>query len=403
MSDFQVLVQPIFIKEHPNADALELGNIGHRDGWQVVVRKGQFKTGDLVAYIGENSVVPEWVLKQYGFWNEEAGKGLLAGTKGDRVKGVKLRGEFSLGICIPVKEVSLGWDDEEKVVRTAYELQDTYVSEGEDVTELLGVTKYEPPIPVHMAGQVFNAGTSVGVNYDIEDIKNFPNVFVEGEEVQMTAKLHGTNCQIVVLTQEGAHTYLNMGHQLTDWIVVETSAGVGYVTVASKGQGAQGLFFKNNEANAGNLYLNATRQYWETIVDAAILHGHECMSIVGEVFGGSVQDGFNYGLKTPELRIFDVYSGFRGQGGYADDDGLDGYCNTTGVPRVPVLYRGPFSYAKLDELANAPEDGLPGVKHIREGVIVKPVEERRDPKLGRVALKHRSIAYMSRKGGTEYS
>lgn len=102
MSNFEVKVQKIYIKPHPNADALELGNIGSPDGWQVVVKKGQYKTGDLVAYIGENSVVPEWVLRKYGFWNEEKNIGMLAGSKGDRVKAVRLRQEFSLGICIPL-------------------------------------------------------------------------------------------------------------------------------------------------------------------------------------------------------------------------------------------------------------------------------------------------------------
>jgi hypothetical protein len=53
-------------------------------------------------------------------------------------------------------------------------------------------------------------------------------------------------------------------------------------------------------------------------------------------------------------------------------------------------------------LANAAEDQFE-CKHIREGVIVKPIEERYDLVLGRVALKHRSIAYMCRKGGTEFS
>jgi RNA ligase (TIGR02306 family) len=102
MSNFEVKIQKIFVKSHPNADKLEIGNIGSPDGWQVVIGKGLYQTGDLVAYIGENAVVPEWVLKKYGYWNEEKGKGMLAGSKGTRVKAVRLRDEFSLGIVIPL-------------------------------------------------------------------------------------------------------------------------------------------------------------------------------------------------------------------------------------------------------------------------------------------------------------
>ncbi|MEM2159401.1 MAG: hypothetical protein QXN55_00415 [Candidatus Nitrosotenuis sp.] len=179
MSNFEVKVQRIFIRPHNNADALELGNIGSPDGWQVVVKKGQYETGDLVAYIGENAVVPEWVLKKYGFWNTEKDIGMLAGSKGNRVKAVRLRGEFSLGICIPNEEV----------------VSDDYTAvlglEGENVADILGVTKYEPPIPTQLTGEVFNLGQHLTVDYDIENIKNYPNVLVEGEEVQVTEKIHG--------------------------------------------------------------------------------------------------------------------------------------------------------------------------------------------------------------------
>lgn len=104
MSTFEVKVQPIFIKPHPNADKLELANIGSPEGWQVVVAKGRFKSGDLCVYIGENAVVPEWVLKHYGYWNDEKNIGLLAGSRGDRVKAVRLRNEFSLGIVLSLSK-----------------------------------------------------------------------------------------------------------------------------------------------------------------------------------------------------------------------------------------------------------------------------------------------------------
>jgi hypothetical protein len=172
MSTFSVKVRKIEILPHPNADALELAKV---DDYHCVVKKGQYKTGDLVVYIPEAAIVPEWILKKYGFWNEKENKGMLAGSKGDRVKAIKLRGELSLGIVIPV---------------SALNNSDLHV-EGVDVAEELGIVKYEPPIPVHMAGEVFNAGTRLTVNYDIENIKAWPDVFEDGEDVVVTEKIHG--------------------------------------------------------------------------------------------------------------------------------------------------------------------------------------------------------------------
>jgi RNA ligase (TIGR02306 family) len=154
--------------------------------------------------------------------------------------------------------------------------------------------------------------------------------------------------------------------------------------------------------------LNGTRQYWEAITNYALVMGtdgnFECITVVGEVFGGAVQTGFDYGLKAPEFRVFDVYIGYRGRGFWLDDKVLDNFCNLTGITRVPLVYRGPYSRELARKLANDPESALPNVKHVREGVVIKPVVERRDPVLGRVVVKTRSDAYMTRKGNhTDYN
>ena len=68
---------------------------------------------------------------------------------------------------------------------------------------------------------------------------------------------------------------------------------------------------------------------------------------------------------------------------------------------VPTLYRGPFSEETLLSLT----DGATalGGKHVREGVVVKPVQERESAELGRVILKNVSGDYLTRKGGTEFN
>lgn len=107
-------IQPI-----PNADKIELAII---DGWQCVISKEDgFKIGDLVVYIEIDSVLPDRpefeFMRKYKF----------------RVKTIKLRGQVSQGLVLP-----LGILDKVHYLGV-YEKK-----EGEDVTESLGIKKYDP-------------------------------------------------------------------------------------------------------------------------------------------------------------------------------------------------------------------------------------------------------------------
>ena len=101
-----------------NADAIECATIL---GWHVVVKKGEFKVGDLCVYCEIDSVLPP--REEFSFLAPKY-----------RIKTVRLRGQISQGICFPLS--ILPPDD-----------QDILSTEGTDVTELLGITKYDPPVP----------------------------------------------------------------------------------------------------------------------------------------------------------------------------------------------------------------------------------------------------------------
>jgi len=381
MATFAVSVTKIFIKPHSNADALELGNVGSPDGFQVVVKKGLYQSGDVIAYIGENAVVPDETLKRYGFWNEEKNIGMLAGNSGNRVKAIKLRGEFSLGIIIPMVEQ----DGKYRLKYDPAYLTDAnvYYNIGDDVSARLGVTKYEPQIPTQMAGEVWNA-TGYTLKYDIENFKNFPDVLQPGEHVFITEKLHGTWCCF------GYHP------------------DVDHPIITSKGLSAKGLAFKMNEANNDNLYIRAFHGLtWllapngKTLLDRARdIFGDQPIYIVGEVYGRGVQD-LHYGESTPRFRAFDIYLGTPGQGHYVDSCDLMKYCESMDVDTVPVLYWGPFDKQIMLEHTNGKDFND---NHIREGIVIKPSPERRNEQIGRVVLKSISDDYLLRKNkdATEY-
>lgn len=384
MSTFSVKVRKIEILPHPNADALELAQV---DDYRCVVKKGQYKSGDLVVYIPEAAVVPEWVLKQYNFWNEKENKGMLAGSDGNRVKAIKLRGELSQGIVIPViTDYPNGLPYGQCAVRDEIN-NDAFMNIGDDVAQWLGITKYEPPIPVHMAGEVFNAGTHLTVNYDIENFKAFPTVLQEGESVVMTEKIHGTFCGVTIVPEKDGTA--DMFH--------------GRILVYSKGLGAQGLCFKANERNDGNVYVRALKS---SGVFERLLHLFNDITVpvfvLGEVYGPNVQDGFSYGNDLT-FRVFDMGAGYRGEQMYWDYQLVVNEAYLLGVQTVPLVYNGPFSKEKMLELTSGKETVSGQEKHMREGVVVKPTRERRDEKLGRVILKSVSAEYLTRKGGTEYN
>jgi RNA ligase (TIGR02306 family) len=96
MSTFKVTAEKLVIHPHPNADALELAQVGL---YRAVVPKGQYKTGDVAIYIPEQAVLPDELIEEIGL------TGRLAGKDKNRVKAVRLRGELSQGIVCRPKAV----------------------------------------------------------------------------------------------------------------------------------------------------------------------------------------------------------------------------------------------------------------------------------------------------------
>ena len=86
-------------------------------GWELVAKKGEFKPGDMVVYVEVDSILPE--RPEFEFMRERK----------FRVKTIKLRGQVSQGICFPLS-----------ILPTVGLL----LKEGSDVTELLGIKKYDP-------------------------------------------------------------------------------------------------------------------------------------------------------------------------------------------------------------------------------------------------------------------
>lgn len=355
MSTLRVTAERLTIHDHPNADALELAQVGL---YRAVVAKGAYRTGDFALYIPEQSVLPDALIAELGL------TGRLAGAAANRVKAVRLRGELSQGIvCRPA---ALDGTDLAQA------------ASGEaDFAGVLGITKWVPPIPVSMSGDVESAPDLLPW-IDIENLKRYPGVFAPGEPVVITEKLHGTACAL---------TYV---------------AATGQVLVTSKGLGAQRLALKES---AQNLYWRAAHGHGLPAVAAALAErlGATRVALYGEVYGSGVQD-LGYGADgrggVPGYAAFDVAAEIDGAVRWLDPaESLP----EGALPLVPRLHAGPFDLDVVLELARGAETVSGRGLHLREGVVVRAAADRHSPVLGgRAIAKVVSDAYLTRKGGTEF-
>jgi RNA ligase (TIGR02306 family) len=378
MSTFEVAVTRVSaIEPIPDADAIELAVIGD---YRSVVRKRTVSVGSLVVYIPEGAVVPDLLLRSIGL------EGKLAGSKKNRVKAMKLRGCLSQGLIYPVdsgEDVSgpfLTLPTEDGIGTMLP------VHEGQNVAADLGIIKWEPPVPVHMSGEVYSAGQMLTVAFDVENFKKYPSILQDGEEVVFTEKLHGTFCGVGIVPESFSRPEHIMNR----------------IVVFSKGLGADGLCFKDNDANMNNIYVKTLRTMGVFDQLLKFENVDYPVFILGEVFGKGVQD-LEYGI-PPSFRAFACVRGFRGQQAYADWVVVEQIAETLGISTVPVLYKGPFSRSVMELYTSGTEQASGLGAHMREGIVMVPTTERVDPIIGRVALKSVSEAYLLRKGNaTEFS
>ena len=354
MSNWKVSKEKINLFTHSNADQLMLGRVG---SYQVVVQKGLYNDGDMVVFAPEKSVLTGQIKQEFEKY--------LSGSNKDRVKAVRLRGEISSGIIIPP---SLIPDFDQ-------------LNLGEDISEKLGITKYEPPIPIQLAGSVKTFDMPFVGNHDCEHANVYVNELIDGERVIITEKLHGS--QFI------------LAHNLdTDDTIV-----------SSKGLLKSGLTLQESEQNS---YWQAAKN--DNIVDKIKQTWSEgVVQIFGEVI--PVQKGYSYGQSVPTAKLFDI----RINGVSIPYDQVPDVFKSQWVP---IVYDGPLNLDKKEVvLYSNPDTGIhktiidnilpksivdlckgnelvtgKGV-HIREGVVLRPYIDRKATDGTKLRLKIINPAY----------
>ena len=399
-----VRVETILPHPDPETVNLELIPIGE---YQVVVRKGEFKVGDLGVYIQPDSVVPQtkpfrfiWEpyleslantpllesAKEVGW--KDLGAIIMVPEKKRRITVRKFRKEWSEGLLLPLADVvpfPVTNGDEIGLKGSLYHV-------GDDIADLIGVTHYDP----ESDGEGTKGDSASGPKrkqrggyprtlkgwfkflwryltsdknlfepievaftiptYDVESLKNYPNVLEKGEPVFVTEKIHGSNSRFMFLD------------------------GVQYA----------GSHRQWKRIGGGDV--------WNKILVQHPWVGEWCQAHPGKALYGEAvptQGKFTYGCKKDETKffVFDVW----------DSDESTWVHHTLwgsiGIPddaRVPLLYVGPYSREQMQSLVDGPST-VPGANHAREGIVIKTNTTYRHVRgIGRLQLKLVSNTFLKK-------
>jgi len=311
----------------PDADAIECAVIG---GWTAVVKKGEYAVGDLAVYLEIDSWVPTELAS---FLSKGKEPRVFEGIKGERLRTVKLRGQLSQGLLLPLDVLPA--DDDFNGVWV----------EGEDVSEILGIVKWERPMNAQLAGMARGNFPSVIPKTDQERVQNLKSeidqAITDCLQFEVTEKLEGSSMTVYLID--------------------------GVFGVCSRN-----LDLKDTEDN--------------TLWQVARLNGIEeklrsldmdNVAIQGELIGPGIQ-GNIYKLSKPEFWVFDIYNIKMGE--YVTPAARRRYVDQLGLLHVPVIAASADLHDTLglknveDILKWAEGASALTTKQEREGIVFKQAD-----------------------------
>jgi RNA ligase (TIGR02306 family) len=267
----------------PDADAIECAVIG---GWTAVVKKGEFKQGDLAVYCEIDSWIPHALAP---FLSKGKEPRVFDGIAGERLRTMKLRGQLSQGLLLPLSTLTM---------------VESELFEGLDVSFPLGIVKYEAPVPAQLAGEVKGMFPGWIQKTDQERVQNLKEEFDywlrEQHVWEVTEKLDGSSMTV-------------------------------YLRDGEFGVCSRNLELKPSETNS--LWKVAVRNDLELKLRRA----NRNLALQGELIGEGIQ-GNPYKQKGQEFFLFDIYDIDTGK--YLTPTERNAFVEEHDIKHVPVLAFG---------------------------------------------------------------
>ena len=335
------------VKPIEGADNIEQVLVG---GWNAITKKDEYQVGDKVVVATTDAVIPQALSDLMGVTNYL--------RKGQRVRTVKLRGVYSECLLIPFKYLapkSLG----------------NNVKDGDDMMNILGVTKYEPPVKtvqLSAGGRKikYHQNPNFHVYYKFPNMKNVPDMFSEEDEVCITRKLHGTNARYGIVRKKK----LSILDKIRRWFGNEW---VGYEYVygshnVEKGSDSQGFYDSDVWKTIAEKY-GIRKKLWDHVKDTYEPDGIGSGFIIyGEIYGHGIQKNYDYGLTDIRFAGFDVEV----DGLYEDNLRQTTHFSCLELDQVETLYSGTWSKEEQDKYVF--NNNIQGTKVPHEGVVVKSLD-----------------------------
>ena len=309
-------------------------------GWQCVVQKGEFKPGDIGVYFEIDSVLP----------SDKPEFAFLEPRK-YRIRTIRLRKQIAQGLMLPLSKI------------TYADLSS--FQEGDDVTELLGVQKYEPP-----------EESEDGANFRSRRRGVFPSFLRKTDELRIQS-VPG------FLDRHRGKTFYATekvdGSSVTLFYLQDALYG--------KESGYFGVCSRNMEVmkDDGDSYRNA---FWEAVENFDLENKIKSLGanicVQGELVGTGIQKN-KYKLTDRKIFLYSAYDVVTQR--YINRDSLVQIANALGLDTVPML--GEFvlnhTVSELVEMSRGYSKLNPAT--LREGIVCRPIEECGDPETGRASFK----------------
>lgn len=299
-------IQPI-----ENADNIEVATV---DGWKVVVAKSDFKAGQPVIYCEIDSILP--VRDEFEFLRKSSHIVLPDGSEGFRLRTLKLRGQISQGLLLPLATLGTG----------------VQVNPGDDVTAKLGITKYEPAGGLPADDCIKGPFPHFIPKNDEERIQNRKAEFAtfKDKKFYVSEKLDGTSSTFYFRNDKFGVCSRNYE--------LKTDSGNTLCQVASKNR-----------------------------IESKLRRLRRNIAIQAEVIGQKVQ-GNRYAINGNACYVFNIYD--IDQQSYLKKCEMETICKDLGLPTCPVVSDGQNLPATIDGvLMEADGQSKVNNKKKREGLV----------------------------------
>ncbi len=405
MSFFGVTVHTIEeIYPHSNADKLELGKVSGLN-FQFVMGKDNYKIGDKVLYFPIDSLIPTTLAEKMGL------VGFNPDKETHRIKTVKLRGEISQGfVCPPMSD----YIDSEIFER----------GNTEEITEHLGVVKFEPEEKICQDGILRDLPSGLGV-YDIDGAERNMSIInsLMDDTVQITEKIEGSNFSVAAYPNGNitVNSRNNTIEEIKSFTLPKTKESMsknmvgvlynmGIIERPSRENPEAGLFGKKiAEQFTERLTLDLTPKkniFWKVARRDRVIELAKSLVedlgvpvvVYGELIGPGIQGNY-YGLKEAEVHLFDVK--------IADDESATSwhwmdvlefdsvissfYGDDTLM--VPILWMGTLrGFLDGSDVVTKSSGSSKYCSKLREGIVIKKFGNER------VIIKQRDPIYLAKSG-----